>query len=145
MSRLEITVNRRLFLGRQVHVVHPALNCGQVFVVIRRRQLPLLKVAHECQSLLEWMQEAVQAAAACHWEADTVLAAASATAMTNCPVIPEEPRLRCSDYMAVHTHMLLSKLALTGRRWQYTEVRLRRVRLVQVGTRARGKGGDISR
>jgi len=64
----------------------------------------------------EWMQEAVQAAAACHWEADTVLAAASATAVTNYPVIPEEP-----DYAVLTTrpvtHTLMSKSPLTGRRW----------------------------
>jgi len=117
MSWLKITANRCLFLGRQVHVVHPALNCGQVFNVIRRRQLALLIVVHErvngahscarrytfvlcvltsssplssSDLSTEWMQETVQAAAACHWEADTVLAAASATAVTNYPVIPEE-------------------------------------------------------
>jgi len=47
------------------------------------------------------MQEAVQAAADCHWEADTVLAAASATAVTNYPVIPEE---LATQFWHTHTH-----------------------------------------
>jgi len=157
MSRLKITANRCLFLGCQAHVVHLVLNCGQIFNVIRCGQLALLKAAHERVNCAHSRARlhmlilcvltvflSVQAAAACHWEADKVLAAASATAVTNYPVIPEE----LVNY-AVLTTWRSHTCCCLNRCWLADSDDIPRSDyvgwLVQVVARARGEGGDLSR